>query len=181
MRHRYRVDLYDDVVLEAQIADLVESMPRARRQEFLRTMIKVGYLNTYGAGADLPNASHYPSASKKDEGIGLLKDQNTPMTEPSLDKSSKTVKVDKKTDNSAAKQDHNSKGNDVSNENLPSQTDIINIPSINEGAGASPVSDLDLQNPSQQDHSDIDSHDGDGDIVDGLDEFNGLFDGLGES
>jgi hypothetical protein len=164
MRHRYRVDLYDDVIIEAQIADLVESMPRARRQEFLRTMIKVGYLNTYGSSPDLPSSAHYPSLDKKDNEQEVLKDKskNAPK---------KLINVSASPSKALFDDVLESNGKGGVDENHASKSDGFNIPSILNDT--IPTSDFDQ-------HEQPLSNDEDG-IVDSLDEFNGLFNDLGES
>lgn len=56
MRHRFLVALYSDIPEEAEIADVLASLPQSRRQEFLRAVVKFGF-----------NALHKNKACRKRE------------------------------------------------------------------------------------------------------------------
>lgn len=182
MRHRYRVDLYDDVELEARLVDLVESMPRSRRQEFLRTMIKIGFLNSYGASEGTPNLQKElpkmtSSSSKAHDGESLKARHDKPSNERSggslpedVTKEDRSAATTKPKDSSKVSDESDSKASSVtSTENNSSTQEDFNIPSIIHKSDKSPAD------------NDADSSASEDDVVDSLDEFKGLFDGLNDS
>lgn len=101
MRHRFVVALYSDVELEAEIADLLADMPNSRRQEMLRTFLKVGYKSMYQKGQSPSNKSEIPTSkgeiirAKKDKKLGpsLSKPEKEKVNEDSHKTSSSDHKI----------------------------------------------------------------------------------------
>ncbi len=168
MRHRYRVDLYDDVELEARLVDLVESMPRSRRQEFLRTMIKVGFLNTYGNSNDqLKKPSELPSENPKKVGD---KKEVRPKHHPEKISSGNTPlkpSVPIKEDDFPRNSSEETSDYEL---NSSSKKERFIIPSTNSNKDVSHEGDIKIDGVTNDED----------DVVDSLDEFNGLFDGLND-
>lgn len=64
MRHRFLVALYSDLAEEAEIADHLASLPQSRRQEFLRTIVKLGYNHLYNTKSSIAAHSLPPKPDK---------------------------------------------------------------------------------------------------------------------
>lgn len=179
MRHRYRIDLYDDVELEAKLVDLVESMPRSRRQEFLRTMIKIGFLHSYGSmepsisdPQSIPRMP--PQAMKEKQGVKRASRERSVNQTPDAHK--ETSEDDYAQSNQRiAEPELDARKEEIARtsesqkqlyKKSASNNDSINIPSINTS------SDIE-----EDKYSDMAEED----VVDSLDEFKGLFDDLNDN
>lgn len=91
MRFRFTVALYSDTQLEAEIADYLAGMPRSRRQEVHRMLLKLGYaalMQNKGVpqlNNDLPlpnqreeSKSTYPSRQHRKR-QGVIKDSRSSL------------------------------------------------------------------------------------------------------
>ena len=65
MRYRYTVSLYSDSPIEAEIADYLSAMPRSRRQEAIRMLIKLGFSAISGDSVKTRQTGDLPKPNKE--------------------------------------------------------------------------------------------------------------------
>tara|TARA_Y100001934_G_C12295483_1_gene747164 strand:- start:1052 stop:1492 length:441 start_codon:yes stop_codon:yes gene_type:complete len=146
-------------------------MPRSRRQEFLRTMIKIGFLNTYGNGSTEGKES---TKELPKESAERTKVDRKPPSNQKNHVSKNKVSTNPKVDNL-----ENHQGDEV-------EVDSVTGPAAEESSASAESSSNNYMSgnePKSSQESSVDDieHSDEDDVIDSLDEFKGLFDGLNDS
>lgn len=94
MRYRYTVSLYSDSPIEAEIADYLSAMPRSRRQEAIRMLIKLGFSSISGESTKTRQAGDLPKPIKDNSEPVTQKDEKKTFNEDRRNGGKKLVKKD---------------------------------------------------------------------------------------
>lgn len=128
MRHRFLVALYSDIPEEAEIADLLASLPQSRRQEFLRTMVKLGFNALYKEGGEAPAS---PPQRPKRPVVRKNKVQSPTEAEESSNKTEKDNKAEQSTQTTSHKREVPEKTN-VIEDSITTNDEMVTPPTGNE-------------------------------------------------